>query len=68
MKVLVLMHADDAVILCDNEKAMRRVLPALHSYCSEWKLTVNCNTTKTVVFNREEGIFNLMKKKKKTYS
>ena len=52
VKILVLMYADDTVILCDSEEEMRRVLLEFYSYCNEWKLTVNCSKTKIVVFNR----------------
>lgn len=31
---------------------MKQALTALHRYCSEWKLKVNCEKTKIVVFSR----------------
>ena len=52
LKILVLMYADDTVILCDSETNMNQALTALHSYCSDWKLKVNCDKTKIVVFSR----------------
>ena len=52
LKILVLMYADDTVVLCDSEEEMRRVLTALHSYTNKWKLSINCSKTKIVVFNR----------------
>ncbi len=58
MKILVLMYADDTVILCDSEEEMRRVLLAFYSYSNEWKLTVNCSKTKIVVFNRGRSPLN----------
>ncbi len=58
MKILVLMYADDTVIMCDSEEEMRRVLLAFYSYSKKWKLTVNCSKTKIVVFNRGRSLLN----------
>ncbi len=52
LKLLVLMYANDSVILCDGEANMKQALTALHIYCSEWKLKVNCDKTIIVVFSR----------------
>ncbi len=45
LKLLVLMYADDTVVLCDSEEGMKQALVALCTYCSEWKLKLNCNKT-----------------------
>ena len=37
LKLLVLMYADNTIILCDSERGMRQTLTALNNYCSEWK-------------------------------
>lgn len=52
LKLLVLMYADDTIILCDTEEGMRQALLALYDYCNEWKLKLNCNKSKIVVFSR----------------
>ena len=52
LKLLVLMYADDTVILCDSKQSINQALTALYSYCSDWKLKVNCSKTKIVVFSR----------------
>ena len=52
LKLLVIMYADDTVILCDSEDEMKQALEALNLYCNEWKLNLNCNKTKVVVFGR----------------
>ena len=36
--------------MSDNEDEIRRVLTFLSSYCSEWKIRLNCIKTK-IVFN-----------------
>ncbi len=44
--------------MCDSEEEMRRLLLTLNSYTNEWKLSVNCNKTKIVVFNRGRSHLN----------
>ena len=50
LKLLVLLYADDTVILSDNEHDFQISLNAFHSYCDEWNLKVNVNKTKVVIF------------------
>ena len=52
LKLLVLMYADDTIILSDSEGGMRQALIALNTYCNEWKLKLNCNKSKVVIFSR----------------
>uniref|UniRef100_A0A0P4VXM0 Reverse transcriptase domain-containing protein n=1 Tax=Scylla olivacea TaxID=85551 RepID=A0A0P4VXM0_SCYOL len=52
LKLFVIMYADDTIILCDSEDGMKQALVALNLYCNEWKLKLNCNKTKVVVFSR----------------
>ncbi len=52
LQLLVIMYADDTVILSDSENGMKQALLALNEYTREWKLQVNCNKTKVVVFSR----------------
>ena len=52
LRLLVLMYADDTVIMCDSVRGMKNVLVALHTYCKDWKLHINCTKTKIVVFGR----------------
>ncbi len=51
LKLLVLMYADDTMVLCDKEEGMQQGLVALFTYCNEWKLKLNYNKTKIVVFS-----------------
>lgn len=52
LNLFILMYADDTVILCDSEDGMKRALLALENYCNAWKLQLNCNKTKIVIFSR----------------
>ncbi len=52
LRILVLMYADDTVLICDSELSMMQTLISFHMYCSEWKLNVNVGKTKIVIFTR----------------
>ena len=54
IRLLILMYADDTIILADNEKNMQLALNALHSYCNKWKLEINCSKTKISVFSHRK--------------
>ncbi len=52
LRLFILMYADDTVLLCDSEDGMRRTLLALEEYCDNWKLKLNCDKTRIIVFSR----------------
>uniref|UniRef100_A0A0N7ZBB2 Reverse transcriptase domain-containing protein n=1 Tax=Scylla olivacea TaxID=85551 RepID=A0A0N7ZBB2_SCYOL len=52
LNLLIMMYADDTVVLANSEEEMRNILNALELYCDKWKLEVNKNKTKIVVFSR----------------
>lgn len=55
LKLLVLMYADDTIILCDTEEGMRQALLVLYDYCNEWKLKLNCNKSKNFCVQQRKG-------------
>lgn len=50
LKLLVLMYADDTVIMGQSEQGLHQVLRVLEKYCTQWKLDINCNKTNVIVF------------------
>ena len=46
LKLLILLYADDTVILSDTAENLQSSLNAFHNYCTEWQLNVNINKTK----------------------
>ena len=46
------MYADDVVILTESENELQTCLNELSSFYDEWKLSINPNKTKCIVFNR----------------
>ncbi len=41
MKILMLMYADDTIIVADSKEGLQKALNCLEDYCSKWKLKVN---------------------------
>ena len=46
----ILMYADDIVLFGKSPKDLQNALDSLAEYCNKWKLTVNTNKTKIMVF------------------
>ena len=55
LKLLLLLYADDTVIFSDNHQGLQKALDNLEVYCKIWKLTVNVDKTKVVVFERRKS-------------
>ena len=47
-----MLYADDTIILAESDKELQNALIGLDDYCKRWKLTVNENKTKVVIFSR----------------
>ena len=50
MKLFIILYADDTVILSESESDLQAHLDAFHEYCLTWKLKVNIDKTKIVIF------------------
>ena len=48
----VLMYADDLILLSESKEGLQRQIDKLCEYCKKWKLSINFNKTKSMVFNR----------------
>ena len=46
------MYADDIVIFAKTSEEMQHNINILHDYCNRWKLSVNKDKTKIVVFRK----------------
>lgn len=46
-----LLYADDIVILSESKSGFQSSLDILYDYCSNWKLQVNVDKSKIVIFN-----------------
>ena len=59
LKLLLLLYADDTAIFSDSHQGLQKVLENLEVYCKIWKLTVNVDKTKVVVFERRKSKTNI---------
>ena len=47
----ILLYADDIVLLSESKEGLQKSLDILHEYCSTWKLQVNTDKSKIMIFN-----------------
>ena len=52
LKLYCLLYADDTVILAETENDLQKALSALSEYCELWKISVNIDKTKIIIFSR----------------
>ena len=50
LKILILLYADDTVVISDNESSFQTSLDNFYSYCQTWKLKINFDKTKVIIF------------------
>merc|ERR1739840_92558 len=75
LKLLIIMYADDTVLFANSIENLQRCLNGLKQYCDKWKLQVNVDKTKIIIFSKKKvkrknkkkknPFFNWGKKKKK---
>ena len=51
LKLFILLFADDTVLFSNNMSDLQTTLNIFESYCRTWKLTVNTNKTKIMIFS-----------------
>ena len=51
-KLFLLLYADDIVIFADSAEELQKGLDVLHVYCQRWKLKINAQKTKVVIFRK----------------
>jgi len=54
VKLLVLLYADDTIILSSSEAGLQKALNDLSNYCTKWKLKVNSSKTKVTIFSKRK--------------
>ena len=52
LKLYILLYADDTVVLSESPVELQNALNGMYDYCKKWKMTVNANKTKVVIFSR----------------
>lgn len=57
VSINILLYADDIVILSEDEQGLQNCLNELFQYFSNWKLELNVNKSKVIVFNSNGKTF-----------
>ena len=52
LKICVLLHADDIVIISENEEKLQELLDHVHELCKKWQLDLNIDKTQIVHFRK----------------
>ena len=50
LKLFVLLYADDTVVFATSEETLIQSLNLFLNYCNQWKLDINYDKTKILVF------------------
>lgn len=51
LKIVVLLYADDTVLFAESEDEMHFLLNDFSKYCKDWKLNINVDKTKFLIFS-----------------
>ena len=52
LKLFIILYADDTVIMAESANDLQLALDKFHDYCNTWKLKVNVQKTKIVIFSK----------------
>ena len=52
VKLFLLLYADDSVIMSESREGLQKGLDLMYDYCVRWRLTVNTDKTKVLVFRK----------------
>ena len=52
LKMFLLLYADDIIIFSESAEGLQTGLDILKDYCDKWKLIVNTNKTKIMIFRK----------------
>ena len=52
LSVNILMFADDIVLMSTDPAGLQSCIDNLHNYCTKWKLVINIDKSKVMVFNK----------------
>ena len=54
VKLLVLLYADDTIVLSNTAAGLQKALEDLYNYCAKWKLQVNSSKIKVIIFSKRK--------------
>ena len=58
LNLAIMLYADDIILFAESAEALQKSLNILEDYCNKWKLTVNTEKTKIMIFGNGGRISN----------
>ncbi|MEE9190592.1 MAG: reverse transcriptase family protein [Candidatus Neomarinimicrobiota bacterium] len=55
-KLFLLLYADDTVLLAETPEALQLMLNNVNEYCKRWKLKINVEKTKAIIFQKRKNL------------
>ena len=55
LKIIVLLYADDTVLIAENAQTLQNCLNDFADYCKTWKLNINKDKTKVIIFGSRQN-------------
>ena len=52
LKLLIILYADDTVLFAKSKQNLQKCLDGLEQYCDKWKLKINTDKTKIMIFSQ----------------
>ena len=52
LKLLIILYADDTVFFANSQQNLQKCLNGLEQYCEKWKLKINTDKTKIMIFSQ----------------
>ena len=52
LKLLIILYADDTVLFANSKVNLQKCLDGLENYCNKWKLKINADKTKIIIFKK----------------
>ena len=49
----LLMYADDTILIAESAEELQKSIDALEDYCKLWKLQINSQKTKVMIFQKK---------------
>ncbi|OWF41333.1 RNA-directed DNA polymerase from mobile element jockey [Mizuhopecten yessoensis] len=54
LKLFVILYADGTVLMAETPEGLQHALSVFQNYCRSWKLTINVQKTKVVIFEKRD--------------
>ena len=60
LKIAILLYVDDTVLIADTQRGTQLLLDSISEYCNTWKLKINIDKAKSMIFGNVEKRGNLL--------